>query len=747
MTIDRADLRAAAAELSFDRRAQALHHGPVRACWTADGRAFWYRTRTSAGIEYVRIDVATRRRSPLFDAARVALELAGVTGTHIAADALPLARIRIEPDDAVCFDAMGSRWCWRAADAKPLVRTGQAWSAHEAPSPDDGAAVSLAGANLCLRERADEMSHALTHDGEPGHGWGDFTDFIMQLASRRDPARRPSVLWSPDSQRLAVMRIDVRQVRQQHLLQSAPPGGGPPVLHAYPFPTPRDAERGRATLWFIGRDGSHVRAQIDGLECHAFTHLAMGWCRWSADGSRFYLVDGSRDARRLVLWSIDPATGAAQQLLEETGPAVVLPSPSIAEPAIFHVLRDGRVIWWSQRSGWGHLYRVDPAAALSGAAHAITAGEWQVRALLHVNEASQRIVFLAGGQDDGGAQFDPYLNAVYAVNFDGSGLTCLSPEPGQHEMFAGPDGESSIAPLGGVFVDNVSSVERLPRARLRDVHGAVLMELEAAAADASWPADLPLPEPFCVTALDGTAALWGVLYKPRGFDAGKRYPVVEVIYGAPQTAVAPKTWLPNRFATVAEQLAAIGFVVLVLDGPGTPYRSHAFQLESHGHIERCGGLPDHVHTIRTLAGHRPWMDLDCVGIVGASGGGYAVVRAMAEFPAFYKAGVSMCGNHDQADYIAMWGERYQGLYDPRRYATQANATVADRLAGELLLIHGDMDENVHPAMTLRLADALIQADRHFEMLIVPNAGHMVILLPWVQRRVHDFFIAHLMRGT
>ncbi|CAM5781305.1 prolyl oligopeptidase family serine peptidase [Rhizobacter fulvus] len=385
--------------------------------------------------------------------------------------------------------------------------------------------------------------------------------------------------------------------------------------------------------------------------------------------------------------SVDPSTGAAQQLLEETGPAVVLPSPSIAEPAIFHVLRDGRVIWWSQRSGWGHLYMVEP----SSTARAITQGEWQVRALIHVDDATERIVLLAGGH-----AADPYLNAVYAVNFDGTGLTCLTPEPGQHEVFVGDERERSLAPNGLAFVDNVSSVDQLPRAWLRDATGTVLMELEAADADELWPVDLPLPEPFRVTALDGQATLWGVLYKPRGFDPTRRYPVVEVVYGAPQTAVVPKAWLPNRFATLAEQLAVLG-----------------------------------------------WMDPGRVGIVGASGGGYAVVRAMADFPAFYKVGVSMCGNHDQADYIAMWGERYQGLYDAELYASQANTTVANRIEGKLLLIHGDMDENVHPAMTLRLADALIKADRRFEMLIVPNAGHMVILLPWVQRRVHDFFIDHL----
>jgi dipeptidyl aminopeptidase/acylaminoacyl peptidase len=275
------------------------------------------------------------------------------------------------------------------------------------------------------------------------------------------------------------------------------------------------------------------------------------------------------------------------------------------------------------------------------------------------------------------------------------------------------------------------------------------MTLETADPGSAWPAALPLPEPFSVPALnaqalDGADELWGVLYKPMDFDPQVRYPVVEVIYGAPQTVVAPKTWGNNAYANVAEQLATLGFVAVIVDGPGTPCRSRAFQLEAYGRIESCGGLPDHVNAIRHLAATRPWMDLERVGLVGGSGGGNATVRAMGTFPDFYKVGVAMCGNHDQAAYIAAWGERYQGLYDESLYAAQANKTVAARITGDLLLIHGDLDNNVHPAMTMQVVDALIQADRNFDLLIVPNAGHMLILLPYVQRRLFDYFVERLM---
>jgi dipeptidyl aminopeptidase/acylaminoacyl peptidase len=271
------------------------------------------------------------------------------------------------------------------------------------------------------------------------------------------------------------------------------------------------------------------------------------------------------------------------------------------------------------------------------------------------------------------------------------------------------------------------------------------MNLETGEPAEPWPGGIPLPDAFNVRSLDGVHDLWGLLHRPAGFDAAKNYPVIEVIYGAPQTAVVSKSWMPSILTSICEQLAALGFVVVVIDGPGTPYRSHAFQLASHGRIESCGGLPDHAHAIRTLAASRPWMDLSRVGIVGGSGGGYAAVRAMAEFPDFYRVGVAMCGNHDQAAYIAGWGECYHGALEPELYARQSNVGVADRITGDLLLIHGEMDENVHPSMTLRVADAMIRANRAVDMLIVPSAGHDLGTMPYVQRRAFDWFVEKLMR--
>ena len=735
-----------AATLGVRKRDASLLHGPVQALWTSDGQHFWYASKDAAGTCWQLVDVQARRKRPLFDAAALAQALGQALGKDIASGALPLAAVSFDAQSAlVGFSAEGQRWSWHDT-ALSLKSLGPAFGPDEAAAPSGDAAVSNLGPNLQLRTLArmdDRM--ALTIDGQADWGYGDFTEFLHQVDRRlQGGTQKPSVVWSPDSQRLAVMRVDLRQVAFSHVLQSVPTDGVRAKLHSYRYPMPGDAERGRTELWFIGRDGSRVRAQLDGLESSGFTHLAQGYGRWSDDGRHFDLIDHSRDCKTMTLWRIDTENGSARALIEERAP-VVLPAPCIMERPMFHVLADGRLIWWSQRSGWGHLYLLSP----DGAAQAITQGPWLVRSILHIDEAAQQILFAASGREPG---IDPYFCAAYSVAFDGSGLRLLTPEPAQHEFvrYDGAPGATAIAsPDGRHFVDNYSTVTTPPRSVLRDRDGRVLMTLEVADPGAVWPAALPLPEPFSVPALnpgesDGASELWGVLYKPLGFDPQQRYPVVEVIYGAPQTVAAPKAWGNNVYANVAEQLASLGFVAVIVDGPGTPCRSRAFQLDAHGRIESCGGLPDHVNAIHHLAAERPWMDLNRLGIVGGSGGGNATVRAMGSFPDFYKVGVAMCGNHDQAGYIAAWGERYQGLYDEALYAAQANKTVAAQITGDLLLIHGDLDNNVHPALTMQVVDALIKANRNFDLLIVPNAGHMLILLPYVERRVFDYFVERLM---
>jgi dipeptidyl aminopeptidase/acylaminoacyl peptidase len=707
----------------------------------------------------VLVDVHARTQSDLFDHEALSAALSAAVSAAASSacpaasgqvprpEALALSRLQFDrAADRVDFVAASARWRWRRAEAR-LQRLGEAFATKELSSPDGAVAVFLEGPNLHLREAGQATPRALTDDGVPDWGWGDFTDFTSQVHFRLHPeGLQPSVLWSPNSQTLAVLRVDRRHLPRNQLLQAVPAQGVKPVLHSYPYPTPLDEGGGKVELWFLRREGGRVRAQLESLECRSITAFPTLEARWSADGKSFHYLESSRDFKRQTLWRVDPHSGEAVAVFEESDVFPVTMASGAPEPAIFHPLSDGRTIVWSERSGWGHLHLVGPGEP----PRAITQGPWLVRGLMQVDEAAQRIVFWASGMQPG---TDPYLCAAYSVAFDGSGLRALTPEPGQHAfMLAQPggDGAQSMAPDGACFVDSCSTVAQAPRSMLRDGQtGAVRMDLQTADPAGSWPDAMLPPEPFAVPAPDaealgGADTLWGVIYKPPGFDPEQRYPVIDLIYGGVQTAVVAKGWGNSFHSATAEQLAAIGFVVVMVDGRGTPYRSRAFQLASYGKVESCAGLADHVHVTRAIAVTRPWMDLDRVGIAGGSGGGYATVRALGEYPDFYKVGVAVCGNHDQRGYTAGWSDRYQGLYDEALFTAQDNTTLAVRICGDLFLIHGEMDDNVHPGLTLRMVDALIKADRNVDLLIVPNAGHGVIAGPSIQRRLFDYFVQHLM---
>lgn len=295
------------------------------------------------------------------------------------------------------------------------------------------------------------------------------------------------------------------------------------------------------------------------------------------------------------------------------------------------------------------------------------------------------------------------------------------------------------------FVDSASTVSTPPVTTVRDWDGNVLVELERADITRLLATGWRPPEEFTAIAADGETEIHGLLYKPAGFDPGRRYAVVDHPYPGPQTNRVHASFDAGSYGHEAEATAALGFAVVVVDGRGTPGRGKAFHDASYGRLGDAGSLADHVAAIRQLAGTRPWLDLDRVGIFGMSGGGFATVRALCDFPDFYRVGVSECGNHDQRLYHALWAESYDGPADTDVYARSANTEIADRLEGKLLLIHGEMDDNVTPHLTMRLVDRLIAANKDFDLLIVPGAEHSFIGFGhYVTRRRWDYLVRHLM---
>jgi dipeptidyl aminopeptidase/acylaminoacyl peptidase len=396
------------------------------------------------------------------------------------------------------------------------------------------------------------------------------------------------------------------------------------------------------------------------------------------------------------------------------------------------VLAD-EMLWYSQRDGWGHLYRYDlRTGALLGQ---VTSGQWAVRQILRVDGAARVVYFTASGLVDE----DPYRRTVCRVGLDGTGFAKVTDDELDH-IVTMPDNQE-------YFIDSASTVDIPPVSRVRDWAGRVLVELEHADITKLTATGWTSPERFRVKAADGVTDIYGVLYRPRGFDPAQRYPVVDSVYPGPQVDRVTPSFDPGGMGLDAEPIAALGFVVVAVDGRGTPGRSKSFHDASYGHLADAGCLADHVAALRQLAQTRPWMDLDRVGAFGHSGGGFATARAMLDFPEVYKAGVALSGPHDVRFFNLGFVEAYDGADNPEAWARASNVDIADRLTGKLLLIHGEMDDQVHPDHTLRLADRLIAADKDFELLIVPGAEHTFIdCLAYVRKRCWDFLVRELM-GT
>ncbi|MGW7416688.1 DPP IV N-terminal domain-containing protein [Streptomyces sp. NPDC054863] len=705
----------------------------VRPQWIDQGARFWYAVSNGAGKRFVLVDPAAGTREPAFDHTRVAAALAAASGQQADPEALPFTGIQLAPD-AVEFDAYGEYWrcrlddytCERAEFTPP-------GNPLEVPSPDGKFAVSRRGPDLWARSLSDGREWALTTDGGSDHQYGTgpaSTGNSTLLRKIGLPHMPPAIAWSPDSTRVLTHRTDERNVRPAHLVEAAPAGGGAPQLHTQRYAHPGDAHLPLAELVVLDvAAGTVVRAQAEPLLMPHLSPVMSKWAWWAPDGSAVYYLDRSRGLHTLALRRLDPATGEVTEVLSETGETRVEPNQWLFEPPLVRVLA-GEVLWYSQRDGWGHLYRYDlRTGALLGQ---VTSGQWGVREILRVDEAERVVYFTATGLIDE----DPYRRTVCRISLDGSGFARVTDDDQDHVV--------TVAADQGYFLDSASTVDTPPVSRVVDWTGQVLVELERADISKLTATGWTAPERFCVKAADGETDIYGVLYRPRGFDASRHYPVVDHVYPGPQVNRVAPCFDPGGMGLDAEPLAALGFVVVALDGRGTPGRNKAFHDASWGRLADAGGLADHVAALRQLAASRPWMDLDRVGVFGHSGGGYAAARAMLEFPDTYKAGVALSGSHDARTFNPGFVETYDGADSPEAWDRTSSLDLADRLAGKLLLVHGEMDDQVHPSQTLRLADRLVAANNDFELLVVPGAEHTFIdCLAYVRTRCWDFLVREL----
>ncbi|MBN1224705.1 MAG: DPP IV N-terminal domain-containing protein [Candidatus Aminicenantes bacterium] len=742
-----------AEQFSFGNVQKMVFKTGVSPKWIEKSDRFWYLNNTAEGKEFVFVDPSKNTRRPAFDHEKLAAALNKAADKDFKAENLPFNDIEyIDGEKSIRFKIGSKLW---TCGLKKYVCTSEKVEKELPPnhlvSPDGRRAVFSKDYNLYVKALPDGEATALTTDGEEYYDYGQPPSFIGKFSSAAQlKASPPLALWSPDSKKLVTHRLDVRKVKDLNLLKFSPPGKDKrPRLYTYKYPMAGDKDVGLAQMIvFNVEKGTSIAFDAPPELITYMTPLEKKHVWWSEDSSSVYFIRSERGDKTKILCEADSATGMTREILEERGDTHVELNLMIGMPPNVRILSGGdEIIWYSQRDGWAHLYLYD--GKTRKLKNRITQGEWVVRDILNVDEKDRWVYFTASGKEDGR---DPYFRHLYRAKLDGSNLQLLTPEDADHEItaieMAGTLKMSvHFSPTGKYFTDTYSRMDLPPVTVLRSRDGKLIRKLEEADIGKLLEAGWKFPKPFKVKARDGKTDIYGLLIYPSDFDPAKKYPLIDGIYPGPQMTRTPKSFptsLLGMMFWMDQSLAELGFVVANIDGMGTPLRSKAFHDFAYGNLGEAGGLKDHIEGFKQLAAEHPYIDLDRVGIYGSSGGGFATARALLEFPNFYKVGVSSAGNHDQRGYIAFWGEKYQGLPEGDNYLNQVTAGLAKNLKGKLFLVHGGMDDNVHPALTFQLVDALIKANKRFDLLIVPNATHGVAAHPYYTLREWDYFVEHLL---
>ena len=742
-----ADYAAAEKFMSYNVNPLAFK-GQVNAQWMDDGR-FWYRAVDETGITYMVVDPGKGTRAPAFDQAKVAALLKAASNGAVSMDAqhLSISEISLaDGDHTLSFTARGVSYrcsLGSSSDACKVMGTtggGRGGPEHKgeppiALSPDRKLGAFIRDWNLWVRDLETGAETQLTTDGVKDYGYA--TD---NAGWRNSDAA--VLLWSPDSTKIATFQQDQRKTGEMYLVSVT---NRHPELKAWKYPLVGDAHvtmiervildvHARKVIRLKMPPDQHRSTICDDVVCNGET----SWSdvEWSKDGSHLAFVSTARDHRQEWVRVADAATGDVREVMTETAPKFY---ESGNDKINWHSLPESNeLLWFSERENWGNLYLYD--LATGKLKNQITHGPGNVTQVLHVDEKARVIYFVGVGKEEGR---DPYFEHFYSVHFDGSGLRLLTPEDADHQIKMSQDGR--------FFVDTYSTPTEPQVTVVRDHEGKTVMDVAhqdiTKLLATGW---LP-PMPIKVKGRDGTTDLYGFLFKPSHFDAAQKYPIVNYVYPGPQTgSCGGRSFRASHYDMQA--LAELGFVVVCIDGMGTPWRSKAFHEAYYGNLGD-NTIPDQIAGMKDLAKQYPFIDLERVGMYGHSGGGNATAAALFHYPDFFKVGIAESGNHDQRDYEDDWAEKWAGLEEKNadgtsNYDSQANQNFVKNLKGHLLLAHGTMDTNVPPDNTLLVVDALIKANKDFDLLMIPNANHgYAEASQYMTRRRWDYFVRYLAGGT
>ncbi|HTK28868.1 MAG TPA: DPP IV N-terminal domain-containing protein [Vicinamibacterales bacterium] len=695
---------------------------------------FWYRKDVRGDQVFMIVDADTQQKQPAFDHEKMARSLSSLTGNTYTAGKLPFNALAFT-DDGETFTAavngtpfrcsVAESSC-RKADPGPRVGAGLGVGRRQRDtsprvSPDGKWEALVNNFNVAVRPAGSHKVTLLSTDGSEGNYY--------------DPA---SIVWAPDSKKIAAYRVRPGYKREVHYVESSPEDQLQPKYSSLLYAKPGDAlDIDQPVLFQLD---PHNQVVVDNTlfpNPYANSELV-----WRQDSRAFTFEYNQRGHQVYRVIEVDAATGKARAVISEEPKTFFTyrtanGSLSDSGKEFRYDVDDGKeVIWMSERDGWNHLYLYDGATGT--VKNQITKGNWVVRGVQHVDPAARQIWFSAGGMYPGK---DPYFADYYRINFDGSGLTRLTEAEANHTAAFSSDMK--------FYVDTYSRIDMPPVVELRrTADNALLSTVEKGDITALVKAGWKAPEVFVSKGRDGQTDIWGIIIRPSTFDPSKKYPVIENIYAGPQGSFVPKSFFAwNQMQSQAE----LGFIVVQIDGMGTSNRSKAFHDVAWKNLGDAG-FPDRILWHKAVAAKYPSYDISRVGIYGGSAGGQNALGGLLFHPDFYKSGIAYAGCHDNRMDKIWWNEQWMGWPIGPQYSASSNVDNAYRLQGDLLLVVGELDTNVDPSSTMQVVNQLIKHDKNFDLLVVPGANHPAgrgndPTAPYGDHKRFDFFVQHLLGVT
>jgi dipeptidyl-peptidase 4 len=693
--------------------------------WIDKTNDFWYKTETEKGYQFILVQTEKDEIKPAFNHGKLTKVLKKELEKEIKADSLPLLSLKFRDSlTSIEFkiDTLNFKYNIEKNTLAKYTPKEDNLKKNESKSPDGKWIAFVKDYNLYQRNVETGEESQLTTDGIDHYDYATPLSWYKIVDESVGDTYDPVIYveWSPDSKKILVTKLDRRNAKKLYMYQSLPKDGMRAKVWSYERALP-----GENSIPFIEyyifdlEKKTKVKADLEPFE-DIWSGIGTSWTK---DGSSVYFAQMARYYQAIDLKFINSETGEVNTIIHEDANTMFEYQMIGCE-----LINNGeKILWMSEKDGWSHLYLWDKKHQINQ----LTKGEFVVRKITYVDEENQEIYFIASGREKGR---DPYYKHLYKIKFDGSGITLLTPEDAEHEIQLSPDNK--------FFVDNYSRVDLKPKAILRRLSdGKLIKELQESNIEKLLATGWKYPERFTVKARDGKTDLYGILQYPSNFDKTKKYPIIDNSYSGPQAVTVPKSFrrgIWNDFTPLAE----VGFILMKIDGLGTAMRSKAFHNYSYKNLGDIGGL-DHIGGIKQLAEKYSFIDTTKVGIYGHSAGGYDATHALLMFPDFYKVGVSSAGNHDQRMAKAWWPEQYMGAL-AKHYEEQSNLSLAKNLKGKLLLVHGDMDNNVNPACTYRLAAELVNLNKDFDLIIIPNSNHSDVWgNKYFIRKRMDYFVKHL----